>query len=77
MSILVLKGLSNQDQARILGFVISENISCSTSVSVVELREYADQIEAETAWEASDADWTDSGCSYDESDWTPSDTSCA
>jgi hypothetical protein len=76
MSILVLKGLSDENQARILGFVIAEGIPCSTSASAAELREYADQIEAETAWESSDESWTDSGCSDYDSDWTSSDTSC-
>lgn len=69
MSILVLKNLSDTDQARILGFVISEGIQCSTSVTAEELREYANEIE----WESSDESWTDSGCSED---WTSSDTSC-
>lgn len=59
---LVLKNLSANDQARILGFVIAENIRCSTSVSANELREYADEIQAEAEWESSE--WTDSGCEY-------------
>lgn len=66
MSILVLKNISPENQARVLGFVIAENIACSTSISAAELREYADEIQAEDEWESSDYD----------SDWTPSDTSC-
>jgi hypothetical protein len=76
MDMLILKNISPENQARILGFVIAENIPCSASVSVTELREYADQIEAETAWESSDEYWIDSGCSDYDSDWTSSDTSC-
>ncbi len=80
MDMLVLKNISPENQARILGFVIAENIPCSTSVSVVELRNYADEIEAEieaeAAWESSNEDWMDSGCSYEDNSWTSSDTSC-